>query len=118
MNAHMKRPARWSLAAAVLLSSAALPASASAKITEIGALADGVAPGCPVSCQAITRLTGYQAKVGPDRDLYQAQASGYIVSWTIALGKRTSALFRCLYKNVRLTYSATFVSDATTAPTR
>ena len=34
------------------------------------------------------------------------------------LGKRTSALFRCLYKNVRLTYSATFVSDATTAPTR
>ena len=34
------------------------------------------------------------------------------------LGKRTMALFRCLYRNVRLTYSATFISDATTAPSR
>ena len=27
------------------------------------------------------------------------------------LGKRTSALFRCLYKGVRLTYSATFIGN-------
>ena len=27
------------------------------------------------------------------------------------LGKRTSAFFRCLYKSVRLTYSATFISS-------
>ena len=32
------------------------------------------------------------------------------------LGKRTSALFRCLYKGVRLTYSATFISNATATP--
>jgi hypothetical protein len=92
-----------SLVAAALLSSAALPASASAKITEIGALADGVAPGCPLDCQAITRLTGYQAKVGPDRELYQAQADGYIVSWSIALGKPTvkdTLIFAKLYGEV------------------
>jgi hypothetical protein len=33
------------------------------------------------------------------------------------LGKRTSAFFRCLYKGVRLTYSATFISNPTPAPT-
>ncbi|MBA3748815.1 MAG: hypothetical protein H0W96_15185, partial [Solirubrobacterales bacterium] len=29
------------------------------------------------------------------------------------LGKRTSAFFRCLYKGVRLTYSATFINTPT-----
>ncbi|MEY2514600.1 MAG: hypothetical protein QOJ89_1958 [bacterium] len=92
LNARMRRHARLrlSLVAAALLSSVALPASASAKITEMGALADGVAPGCPAACQAVTRLTGYQAKVGPDRELYQAPADGHIVAWTIALGKPTT----------------------------
>ncbi len=66
-----------------------LPAGASAKITEMGTLGDGVAPGCPADCQAITRVTAYQAKVGPDRELYQAPADGRIVSWTVALGKPT-----------------------------
>ena len=42
---------------------------------------------CPDACQALTRTTGYQAKVGPDRDLYQAPANGRIVAWTVALGK-------------------------------
>jgi len=35
----------------------------------------------------VTRSTGYQAKVGPDRTLYQAPADGRIVAWSIALGK-------------------------------
>ncbi len=205
----------------------ALPASALAKVTELGALASNVRPVCPEQCQALDRVTGYQAKVGPDRELYQAPADGRIVSWTIALGKpstrdigvfekryggvaqaavvvlnageklnrtvvakapmqkltshlgqtvefpltntlaikkgqyvaltvptwapalqvglgpdtswrssrdasgcldtkpqfallgkRTSALFRCLYKGVRLTYSATFINDPTAAPAR
>jgi len=38
-------------------------------------------------CQAVTRMTGYQAKVGPNRSLYQAPADGRIVAWTVALGK-------------------------------
>jgi len=216
------------LAALVLL-----PAAAPAKVTELGALPDDVRGSCPGAasqpdgCQAMTRTTGYQAKVGPERDLYRAPADGRIVAWSLALGnpnreqvkifgtrygtvpqaavvvladgaklsrtvvakaplqklgehlghtvqfplattlpirkgqyvaltvptwapvmqpgvgvdtswrssrdasgcsdfttqfallgRRTSALFRCLYKTARLTYSATFVSDPTTAPER
>ncbi len=79
----------------VLLSSAglaaiaalALPAAAPAKIAELGQLGDGVRGACPENCQAVSRTTGYQAKVGPERTLYQAPADGRIVAWTIALGK-------------------------------
>ena len=79
----------------VLLSSAALaatatlalPAAAPARIAELGQLADGVRGACPDNCQAVSRTTGYQAKVGPDRSLYRAPADGRIVAWTIALGK-------------------------------
>jgi hypothetical protein len=72
------------LAAAAAL---ALPASAPAKIAELGQLADGVHGACPATCQAVSRTTGYQAKIGPERALYQAPADGRIVAWTIALGK-------------------------------
>jgi hypothetical protein len=65
----------------------ALPTAAPAAITEIGQLPDGVQGVCPSSCQAVSRTTGYQAKVGPDRTLYQVPANGRIVAWTIALGK-------------------------------
>ncbi len=65
----------------------ALPAASSAKIAELGQLADGVRGACPENCQAVSRTTGYQAKVGPERTLYQAPADGRIVAWTIALGK-------------------------------
>jgi hypothetical protein len=70
-----------------LAAALALPAAASAKITELGALADGVRGVCPENCQAVSRTTGYQAKVGPDRALYQAPEDGRIVAWTVALGK-------------------------------
>ena len=89
-----------SLVAAAVVACGALPAVASAKITEIGALSDGLRPGCPLACEAMTRATGYQAKVGPDRELYQAPADGRIVSWTIALGKPTDrdvGIFRRRY---------------------
>lgn len=72
------------LAAAAAL---AIPATAPARIAELGQLADGVRGACPDNCQAVSRTTGYQAKVGPDRALYQAPADGRIVAWTIALGK-------------------------------
>jgi hypothetical protein len=232
LNAGMRRRTTVRVLVAAALAVLAAPASAPAKVTELGEIADGVRASCPGdarpdSCQALVRTTGYQAKVGPERGLYQAPADGRIVAWTVALGKpgpkqtdffeeryggvaqatvvvldagrklsrtvvakapmkrlapffgesvtfplartlaikkgqyvaltvptwapvmqlalgadtswrssreatgctdltkqfallgkRTSALFRCLYKNVRLTYSATFVSDATTAPAR
>jgi hypothetical protein len=65
----------------------ALPAVAAAKLSELGAIPEGVRGACPDNCQAVSRTTGYQAKVGPDRTLYQAPADGRIVAWTIALGK-------------------------------
>jgi hypothetical protein len=64
----------------------AMPAVAPAAITELGAMADGVRGSCPGSCQAVSRTTGYQAKVGPDRSLYRAPADGRIVAWSLALG--------------------------------
>ena len=65
----------------------ALPAAASARVSELGAMAEGVSGSCPRNCQAVSRTTGYQAKVGPDRTLYRAPADGRIVAWTLALGK-------------------------------
>jgi hypothetical protein len=64
-----------------------LPAPSHAKIGELGQLANGVRGACPVNCAAVSRTTGYQAKVGPERTLYQAPADGRIVAWTISLGK-------------------------------
>jgi hypothetical protein len=85
---HMTRH-RGSICSVVVACAAtlALPAAASAKLTELGAMAGGVRGVCPEFCQAVSRTTGYQAKVGPDRTLYQAPADGRIVAWTIALGK-------------------------------
>ena len=65
----------------------ALPAVAAAKRTELGAFAEDVRGSCPLNCQAVTRSTGYQAKVGPDRGLYRAPADGRIVAWSVGLGK-------------------------------
>ena len=76
-----------SLVAVALATSCALPAAAAASRAELGALADEVRGSCPVNCQAVTRVTGYQAKVGPDRTLYRAPANGRIVAWSIGLGK-------------------------------
>jgi len=72
------------LAAAAAL---ALPAAAPAKIAELGQLPDGARGSCPASCQAISHTTGYQAKVGPDRSVFQAPSDGRIVAWTVSLGK-------------------------------
>ena len=70
-------------AAAVL----AAPAVASAEIIELGSQPAGTPPSCPTQpCLAVSRTTGYQAKVGPTRGLMIAPKSGRIVAWTIALG--------------------------------
>src|ERR1044072_7824287 len=93
------------LVAAVLAGSALLPASASAAITELGAVPDAVRGSCPgnpadaESCQALPGTTAYQAKVGPDRALYQAPADGRIVAWTLALGAPTKTQVAFFQKN-------------------
>ncbi|HEX8207684.1 MAG TPA: hypothetical protein VF587_16590 [Solirubrobacteraceae bacterium] len=69
----------------------AMPGAASARIVEVGALAAETelpAPSCPARpCFAVSRTTGYQAKVGTNRGLMKIPNDGRIVAWTIRLSK-------------------------------
>jgi hypothetical protein len=79
---------------AVLVSVAALalalPAVAPATLTEvgvIGATTPATVPSCPGSpCLAVSRTTGFQVKVGTERNLESAPRAGTVVAWTITLG--------------------------------
>jgi hypothetical protein len=63
------------------------PGAASAEIIEIGSMPPATAPSCPTRpCLAVSRTTGYQAKVGPTRGLMTIPKAGRIVAWSIALG--------------------------------
>jgi hypothetical protein len=64
----------------------ALPATAEARLEEIGKLERGVQGSCPRTCLAIPRTTGYQAKIGPNRGAYIVPRDGRIVAWTVSLG--------------------------------
>src|SRR5688500_2166409 len=69
----------------------AFPAVAPARVIEIGRANEAEelpAPSCPRSpCFAVSRTTGYQAKVGTNRGLLRVPADGRIVAWTIRLSK-------------------------------
>jgi hypothetical protein len=79
---------RLPLVAAVACAALAVPASAGAEVIEIGKLDPPATPSCPSKpCLAVSRTTGYQAKVGTTRGLMTVPKDGYIVAWTIALGK-------------------------------
>jgi hypothetical protein len=82
----LHRP-RLIVAAGALLAALACAAPASARIIEIGATAAQATPTCPSSpCLAVSRTTGYQAKVVDDKAAYVAPRNGWIVAWTISLG--------------------------------
>jgi hypothetical protein len=73
---------------AVLFALAAAPAAAGARVIEVGQVATTATPSCPSKpCLAVSRTTGYQAKVGTNRGLMAVPAKGRIVAWTISLGK-------------------------------
>ena len=85
----LARP-RLLAAAGAVLAALACAAPASARIIEIGATAAQAAPTCPSSpCRAVTRTTGYQAKVVDSRAEYVVPRNGRIVAWTISLGEST-----------------------------
>jgi hypothetical protein len=74
------------LAAGAVLAMLVCAAPASARIVEIGGAPDAT-PTCPTTpCQAVSRTTGYQAKVLKSRSTYLVPADGRIVAWTIGLG--------------------------------
>jgi hypothetical protein len=74
-------------AAGALLAALVLAAPASARIIEVGATESEATPTCPSSpCLAVSRTTGYQAKVVDSRAAYVVPRNGRIVAWTISLG--------------------------------
>ena len=78
---------RLTAAAGALVAALVCAAPASARIVEIGASAAEATPTCPSSpCLAVSRTTGYQAKVVDSRAAYIVPADGRIVAWTIGLG--------------------------------
>jgi hypothetical protein len=87
-NAGMRPTQKGAVVVLVAAALVLVPAvAASARIIEIGQTAQQNAPSCPSNpCQAVSRTTGYQAKVTTQRGLMQAPANGKIVAWTITLG--------------------------------
>jgi hypothetical protein len=82
-------PVRHALIAAfALLLLAAGPATASS-VREVGEYDDVPLPqaGCPLTCQAIGHITGYQVQIGAHKNPYVIKRAGKIVAWTIRLGK-------------------------------
>jgi hypothetical protein len=74
------------IAFGAVLAVLACAAPASARVVEIGGTPEAT-PTCPSSpCLAVSRTTGYQAKVVDSRSTYIVPADGRIVGWTIGLG--------------------------------
>jgi hypothetical protein len=74
------------IALGAVLAVLACAAPASARVVEIGGTPEAT-PTCPSSpCLAVSRTTGYQAKVVNSRSTYIVPADGRIVGWTIGLG--------------------------------
>ena len=101
LNAGMLHRPRTLVAAGVTLAALACAAPASARIIEVGAAPPEATPTCPSSpCLAVSRTTGYQAKVADSRSSYIVPADGKIVAWTISLGnpdKRQIDFFQTNY---------------------
>jgi hypothetical protein len=70
----------------------AVPATAAAEVIEVGAVPPAPPASCPTRpCLAVSRTTGYQAKVGPARGVMTIPKTGRIVAWTIGLGNPGAA---------------------------
>ena len=82
MTAIVKGCAAFGAAVAALI--AAAPASA--RIVEVGQVEPAATGSCPSPCIAVSRTTGYQAKVGTTERVMRIPENGRIVAWTISLG--------------------------------
>ena len=83
----LRAPRHTLVAACVALACAAVPSAASARIVEVGQAPTQALPTCPDSpCLAVSRTTGYQAKVVDSRAHYVIPANGKIVAFSIRLG--------------------------------
>lgn len=81
---------RRSLAAltATLTLLAIAATAAYAMISDVGKSGPDATPSCPARpCLAVSRTTGFQAKVGEKRGTHVVPRNGRIVAWSITLGK-------------------------------
>jgi hypothetical protein len=76
----------------VLVAALALAPAASARIVELGAVADAVNPSCPADpCEAAVRVTGLQGRsAGGPKNPYYIRRNGYIVAFTVTLADPTA----------------------------
>jgi hypothetical protein len=90
--------------AAVVATTIALPGLAVAALSEIGTVQGESAmpePACPAKpCLAISRTTGYQVKVGAQRDTHVVKEDGRIVAWTIKLSRPGEKQIEFFEKNL------------------
>ncbi len=79
------------LLSSVLAAALALAPSASARIVELGSVADAVNPSCPGDpCEAAVRVTGLQGRAaGGPKNPYYIRRDGYIVAFTLRLADPT-----------------------------
>jgi hypothetical protein len=81
----------------------AMPAVAPATLAEVGvipATTPATVPSCPASpCLAVSRTTGFQVKVGSERNPLSPTKAGTIVAWTITLGKPTATQIKYFNAN-------------------
>ena len=91
------------VAACATLACLAAPTAATAKIVEVGQAPTEAVPTCPASpCLAVSRTTGYQAKVVDSRAHYVIPANGRIVAFSIRLGspnKRQISFFERAFRS-------------------
>jgi hypothetical protein len=80
---------RTLLLTSVLAAALALPASASARIVEIGEQAEAASPSCPADpCEAAVRVTALQGSMaGGRKNPYYIRRNGYIVAFTVRLAE-------------------------------
>jgi hypothetical protein len=83
---------RTLLVISALAAALALPASASARIVELGEQAEAANPSCPADpCEAAVRVTALQGSMaGGRKNPYYIRRSGYIVAFTVRLAQPTA----------------------------
>jgi hypothetical protein len=81
----------------------ALPAAAPATLAEVGVLPEttpATVASCPgTPCLAVSRTTGFQVKVGTNRNPLSAPKAGSVVAWTITLGKPNATQIKFFNSN-------------------
>ena len=93
----------YTVAVATALLALVLPATAPATLTEVGLLGattPATVPSCPgTPCLAVSRTTGYQARVGAVMHPLTVPKPGSVVAWTITLGKPSATQIKFFNTN-------------------